>query len=44
MTDQNNKQLDDLQRSIILAYNALLSNEIELAKQILERQIEKTYE
>lgn len=43
MTKDENKHLEDLERAIILAFDALLNNNIELAKQILEEQIEKTY-
>ena len=44
MTKEENKRLVDSERAIILAYSALINNEVELAKQILEEQIEKTYE
>lgn len=38
------KQLEDSERAIILAYSALINNNFELAKKILEEQIEKTYD
>lgn len=37
------RQLEDTERALILALSALLNNDVELAKQILEEQIEKTY-
>lgn len=37
------KRLEDAERALILALDALLNNELALAKQILEEQIEKTY-
>jgi RNA polymerase-interacting CarD/CdnL/TRCF family regulator len=43
MKKQENNQLTDLERTIMLAYSALLNDEVELAKQILAEQIEKTY-
>lgn len=36
------KRLEDAERALILALDALLNNELALAKQILEEQIEKT--
>lgn len=41
-TDQ--RRLEDAERALLLALDALLYNDIQLAKQILEEQIEKTYE
>jgi hypothetical protein len=38
------QRLEDAERALILALGALLNNDVELAKQILEEQIEKTYE
>lgn len=38
------KQLEDTERAIILAYNALLNKDYALAEKILEEQIEKTYD
>jgi hypothetical protein len=37
------RRLEDAEQALILALSALIKNEIELAKQILEEQIEKTY-
>jgi hypothetical protein len=44
MKDNNEKQFEDLERAIIMAYSYLLNNEIEQAKQVLADQIEKTYD
>lgn len=38
------KRLEDMERVIVLAYDALLYNDTELAKQILQEQIEQSYE
>jgi hypothetical protein len=37
------KRLEDTERALILALSALINNDIELARQILEEQAEKTY-
>jgi hypothetical protein len=37
------RRLEDAERALILALSALIYNDIELARQILEEQIEKTY-
>lgn len=37
------KRLEDTEQALILALSALLNNNVALAKQILEKQIEKTY-
>lgn len=42
MTSQE-KRLEDAERALILALSALINNDIELARQILEKQTEKTY-
>ena len=42
--NNNEKKIDDLEQAIVAAYNCLLNNEIEIAIQILNQQIEKTYE
>jgi hypothetical protein len=37
------QRLEDVERALHLALDALLNNDIELARQILKEQIEKTY-
>lgn len=37
------RRLEDVERALILAFEALLKNDVVLAKQILVEQIEKTY-
>jgi Tfp pilus assembly protein PilF len=44
MKDNKEKQFEDLERAIIMAYSYLLNNEVEQAKKMLEDQIEKTYD
>lgn len=43
MNKKETKQIEDSERAIILAYSALLHQNFDLAKEILEEQIEKTY-
>ena len=38
------RRLEDAERALILALSAIINNDIELAKQILEEQTGKTYE
>lgn len=38
------KRLHDTEQALMSAYDALLNNNIKLAKQILHDQIEKTYD
>ena len=38
------QRLNNAEQALILAFDALINNDIELAKQILENQIEKKYE
>jgi hypothetical protein len=38
------KKIDDLEKTIIVAYDCLLSDDIETAIIILKEQIEKTYD
>ena len=44
MNKIESKQLEDIERAIILAYSAILNKDYALAEKILEEQIEKTYD
>ena len=38
------KRINDLEHTVLLAFDLLLNDEVEQAKEILKNQIEKTYD